>query len=132
MLCEKRVSSTRRSVPVSNTKLRNRKNSYVEVKLRYGLALVADTKLQLQELPVLSGNRERCTIREEKRRHLFRKRDTRYMPKIYRHLAWGALLRNAETAVAMLGGTPYKHRHTYTRYTLESLSFFLNIGEIRA
>lgn len=130
MLYEKRVSSTRRSAPVSNTKLRNRKNSYDEVKLRYGLADVDDTKLQLQD--VLSGNRERRTIREEKRRHLFRKRDTRYMPKIYRHLAWGALLRNAETAVAMLGGTPYKHRHTYTRYTLESLSFFLSIGEIRA
>lgn len=130
MLYEKRVSSTRRSAPVSYTKLRNRKNSYDEVKLRYGLARVGDTKLQLQD--VLSGNRERCTIREEKRRHLFRKRDTRYMPKIYRHLAWGALLRNAETAVAMLGGTPYKHRHTYTRYTLESLSFFLSIGEIRA
>lgn len=130
MLYKKRVSSTRRSAPVSNTKLRNRKNSYDEVKLRYGLADVDDTKLQLQD--VLSGNRERRTIREEKRRHLFRKRDTRYMPKIYRHLAWGALLRNAETAVAMLGGTPYKHRHTYTRYTLESLSFFLSIGEIRA
>lgn len=130
MLYKKRVSSTRRSAPVSNTKLRNRKNSYDEVKLRYGLAGVGDTKLQLQD--VLSGNRERRTIREEKRRHLFRKRDTRYMPKIYRHLAWGALLRNAETAVAMLGGTPYKHRHTYTRYTLESLSFFLSIGEIRA
>lgn len=130
MLYEKRVSSTRRSAPVSNTKLRNRKNSYDEVKLRYGLARVDDTKLELQD--VLSGNRERRTIREEKRRHLFRKRDTRYMPKIYRHLAWGALLRNAETAVAMLGGTPYKHRHTYTRYTLESLSFFLSIGEIRA
>lgn len=130
MLYEKRVSSTRRSAPVSYTKLRNRKNSYDEVKLGYGLARVGDTKLQLQD--VLSGNRERCTIREEKRRHLFRKRDTRYMPKIYRHLAWGALLRNAETAVAMLGGTPYKHRHTYTRYTLESLSFFLSIGEIRA
>lgn len=130
MLYEKRVSSTRRSAPVSNTKLRNRKNSYDEVKLRYGLARVGDTKLELQD--ALSGNRERRAIREEKRRHPFRKRDTRYMPKIYRHLAWGALLRNAETAVAMLGGTPYKHRHTYTRYTLESLSFFLSIGEIRA
>ncbi|KAF7380106.1 hypothetical protein HZH66_014461 [Vespula vulgaris] len=32
--------------------------------------------------------------------------DTRYMPKIYWHFVWGALLRNAETAVAMLGGTP--------------------------
>lgn len=46
----------------------------------------------------------------------FGRRDTRYTLKIY-HLVWGALRRNAETAVAMLDGTtPSKIRaHVHTQ-----------------
>ncbi|KAL2723357.1 hypothetical protein V1477_019208 [Vespula maculifrons] len=43
--------------------------------------------------------------------------DTRYMPKIYWHFVWGALLRNAETAVAMLGGTPSREYKDTIEYT---------------
>ncbi|KAL2735903.1 hypothetical protein V1478_002587 [Vespula squamosa] len=46
--------------------------------------------------------------------------DTRYMPKIYWHFVWGALLRNAETAVAMLGGTPSREYKDTIEYTSSS------------
>lgn len=66
---------------------------------------------------VVAASKWFANFRENSGSLRFGRRDTRYTLKIYRHLVWGALRRNAETAVAMLDGTtPSKIRaHVHTQ-----------------